>query len=169
MPEIRPGELRDAEAINDLYNHYIRHTPITFDIDEITIAARREWIARHGTGPHRLLVAAEDGAVLGYASSGPWRPKQAYETSIETSVYLHPAATGRGLGTALYKALFEAIRDEDVHRALAGITMPNEASVALHERFGFTLVGVFTEQGRKFGRFWDVAWYEKPLGYEFRE
>jgi phosphinothricin acetyltransferase len=85
---------------------------------------------------------------------------------VETSVYLAPDAVGRGAGTRLYEKLFKALEGEDVHRAYAGIALPNPASVGLHERFGFKRAGHFTEQGRKFGRYWDVAWYEKALGAE---
>ncbi len=104
-----------------------------------------------------------DDRVLGYASSSPFRPKAAYETSVEASIYLASDATGLGIGTALYSRLFEELAGEDVRRALGGIALPNPASIALHARFGFTLVGTYTEQGRKFGRYWDVAWYEKGL------
>jgi len=82
---------------------------------------------------------------------------------VETSVCLAPGAVGRGLGAQLCSRLFEALAGKDVHRALAGITLPNEASVRLHQGFGFRLVGIFRENGRKLGRYWDVAWYEKPL------
>jgi phosphinothricin acetyltransferase len=91
--------------------------------------------------------------------------KPAYDTSVEVTIYLAPDAGGCGVGTRLYKALFEALADEDLHRAYAGIAQPerNEASVRLHERFGFRHVGTYREVGRKFGRYWDVAWYEKEL------
>ena len=163
-PSIRPGIAADLPQLNDLYNHYVRETPITFDIEPIDMDRRREWFTHYATtGRHRLLVAAEADRVLGYATSSPFRPKQAYETSVETTIYLDPDATGRGIGTMLYAALFAALATEDVHRAFAGMTMPNPASVALHERHGFQRVAYFTEQGRKFGRYWDVAWCEKPL------
>ena len=71
--------------------------------------------------------------------------------------------TGRGIGTILYKVLFDALRNEDIHRVMAGITLPNDASVKIHRRFGFTDVGVFTESGRKFDRYWDVVWMQRPL------
>jgi phosphinothricin acetyltransferase len=115
------------------------------------------------TGRHRLVVAEEDGRVVGYASTGQFRPKAAYEACVEASIYIAPDTCGLGIGTALYETLFASIEGEDVHRAVAGITMPNDASVALHERFGFGKVAHFTEQGRKFGRYWDVAWYERAL------
>jgi phosphinothricin acetyltransferase len=90
-----------------------------------------------------------------------FRPKAAYETSVETSIYIDPAWTGQGVGRMLYGRLFAAIETEDVHRAYAGVTLPNQASIALHEGFGFIPVGVFTHAGRKLGRYWDVRWYEK--------
>src|SRR5206468_12363985 len=102
--------------------------------------------------------------VIGYASSSPVRPRRAYETSIETTCYVAHDALGRGIGSELYAALFDAIAGEDLHRAYAGITMPTPASAALHVRFGFRRAGLYTQQGRKFDRYWDVAWFEKPLG-----
>ncbi|MCA6094864.1 N-acetyltransferase family protein [Streptomyces sp. SCA3-4] len=161
---IRPAATADLDELTEIYNHYVVHTPITFDIEPVTAAARRAWLeARPAAGRHRLLVAEEAGKVLGYAASGPFRDKQAYETSVETSVYLAPHATGRGLGALLYGALFDALAGEDVHRAYAGVTQPNAASMRLHERFGFRPVGVFEGVGRKFGSYWDVAWLEKRL------
>jgi phosphinothricin acetyltransferase len=166
---IRPGEAGDLEPLNDLYNHYIATSPATFDVDAWPIGRRRDWFTHYGTsGRYRLLVATEGPRVLGFTTSSPVRPKQAYDTSIETTVYVAPDATGRGVGSALYASLFEAVAGEDLHRAFAGITQPNPASVALHERFGFTRAGLSTEQGRKFGRYWDVAWFEKPLGEPLR-
>lgn len=151
-------------AIVGVYNHWVRESPATFDLEPFTMDERREWFSHYApTGRHRLLVAEDDGGVVGYATSSRYRPKAAYDPSVETSVYLAPGATGRGIGTALYEALFASLAGEDVHRAYAGIVLPNDASVALHKRFGFRQVALYTEQGRKFGRWWDVAWFEKPL------
>jgi phosphinothricin acetyltransferase len=162
--EIRRATEADLGALNDLYNHYVRQSHATFDINPVTPEWRAEWFTHYGpTGRYRLLVVAEGDEVLGYASSSRLRPKQAYETSIETSIYLAPETAGRRLGTKLYSALFESLMGEDIHRAYAGITLPNPASVRLHERFGFKQVAYYTEQGRKFGRYWDVAWFEKEL------
>jgi len=164
MATVRPGRAGDLAQLNDLYNHYIRETHITFDIEPWPLEQRRDWFGHYDTtGRHRLLVAVEGDRVLGYASSSPYRPKQAYETSVETSIYLLPEATGQRVGSALYEALFAAIAGEDVHRAYAGVTIPNPASIALHTRFGFREVATYTEQGRKFDRYWDVVWFEKPL------
>jgi phosphinothricin acetyltransferase len=162
---VRPGEETDLEQINEIYNHYVRTSPATFDIDPITIDARKEWFGHYSTaGPYRLFVAVDGIAVVGFAGSHPHRARKAYDTSIESTVYVAHDAHGRGIGSALYAALFQALEGEDLHRAYGGITMPNPASVALHERFGFKRAGLYTEQGRKFGRYWDVAWFEKPLG-----
>lgn len=162
---MRPATESDLEAINEIYNHYVTETHVTFDIDPVTMEARREWFEHYDDhGSHRLLVAVADEAVIGYATSSRFRPKPGYSTSVETSVYLAPDAVGRGAGSRLYEELFRSIEGEDLHRALAGIALPNPASIALHERFGFKRVALFTEQGRKFDRYWDVAWFEKPLG-----
>jgi phosphinothricin acetyltransferase len=164
---VRPATEDDLEAINEIYNHYVTETHVTFDDEPMTMEARREWFTHYAaTGRHRVLVAAGGDTVIGYASSSRLRPKPGYLTSVETSVYLVPDATGRGAGRQLYAELFKAIEGEDVHRAYAGIALPNPASIALHERFGFKRVALFSEQGRKFGRYWDVAWFEKPLGGE---
>ncbi|MFI6350641.1 GNAT family N-acetyltransferase [Streptomyces sp. NPDC050560] len=165
--QVSPGGAADLPALTSIYNHYVRETAITFDTVVFTPGERREWLLSHPEdGPHRLLVARDSrgGAVLGYATSGPFRPKPAYTTSVELSVYLAPGAVRRGVGTLLYKRLFEALAGEDVHRAYAGVAEPNAASTRLHERFGFRRVGTYREVGRKFGRYWDVTWYEKDLG-----
>ncbi|MHC3818280.1 GNAT family N-acetyltransferase [Streptomyces sp. DT9] len=180
--QVRPGIEGDLEALTDIYNHYVRETALTFDTAPFTPGQRLPWLRSYPVdGPHRLLVAQDvrnvdapgadgpdtDGPaprILGYATSSAFRPKAAYSTSVEVSVYCAPGAAGRGIGTLLYTALFEALAGEDLHRAYAGITQPNEASVRLHDRFGFRHLGTYAEVGRKFGRYWDVAWYEKRLG-----
>ncbi|MEV0905809.1 GNAT family N-acetyltransferase [Streptomyces hokutonensis] len=168
--QVRPGVESDLDALTDIYNHYVRETPITFDTAAFSPEERRPWLLSHPEdGPYRLKVAV-DGTfqgnsqrILGYATSSPYRAKPAYSTSVEVTVYLAFDAGGRGIGTLLYKALFADLATEDVHRAYAGIAQPNEASTRLHERFGFRPVGTYREVGRKFGRYWDVAWYEKEL------
>lgn len=167
---MRPVSEADLQALNEIYSKYITEAHYTFDIEPMTMKARREWFSHYAeTGPHRVMVALSDSTVIGYASSSRFRPKVGYNTSIETSIYLAPEAVGRGVGSRLYERLFKALQGEDLHRAYAGIALPNPASIALHERFGFKRVAHFTEQGRKFGRYWDVAWYEKPLGAETEE
>ena len=162
---VRPASEDDLEAINDIYNRYVLETHITFDDEPMTLGARREWFTHYSdTGRHRLFVATAGDQVIGYASSSRYRPKPGYLTSVETSVYLAPDEVGKGAGLELYTELFKSLEGEDVHRAYAGIALPNPASIALHEKLGFKRVALYTEQGRKFGRYWDVAWFERPLG-----
>jgi phosphinothricin acetyltransferase len=152
-------------SLTHLYNHYITNTATTFDIELYTVESRRAWFAQFAsTGRHQLLVLEEMGEVLGYACSGQFKPKQAYETSVEVSIYLKPNTQGRGLGKALYTELFKRLEVEDVHRAYAGITLPNDASLIIHQKFGFESVGVFREVGRKFDQYWDVEMLEKSIG-----
>ena len=162
---VRPARDDDVPRMTEIYNHYVLTTAITFDLEPFTVEERRSWFQQFATaGARRLLVAEQAGVVLGYAGSHQFRTRRAYDTTIETTIYCAPEATGRGIGTLLYRALFEALEGEDLRVAIAGTTLPNDASVALHERFGFALVGVMHEVGRKFGRYWDVAFYEKRLG-----
>jgi phosphinothricin acetyltransferase len=166
MPAIlRSAVLSDLPALTAIYNHYVTHTPVTFDLQPFEPEERRAWFDDHSSsGRHRLLVAAhEDGTILGYATTSRWRPKAAYDTTVESSVYCRADAVGQGIGRALYSALFESIGAEDIHRIVAGISQPNPASVALHLRFGFRQVGVFSSVGRKFGAYWDVAWFERRM------
>jgi phosphinothricin acetyltransferase len=160
----RHATAADLPRLTEIYNHYIRETAITFDIEEYTIEKRRAWLDQFAeTGRHQLLVAERDGVVVGYAGTTLFRAKRAYDPSVEMTVYVDRAETGKGIGAALYAELFPRLAKEDVHRALAGITLPNPASIALHVRFGFRQVAHFTENGRKLGRYWDVVWLEKEI------
>jgi phosphinothricin acetyltransferase len=162
--EIRHAAADDLPALTGIYNHYVEHSPATFDIEPFSVEARRSWFRHYApTGAHRLVVAVDGSAVIGYASSSQFRQKAAYDPSIEVTVYLSPDATGCGIGSTLYRRLFADLASEPLHRAYAAITLPNPASVALHRRFGFAEIGTMTEVGRKFDRWWDVLWMERPL------
>ena len=156
------GDLADLVKI---YNHYVENTPFTFDTTTFSMQDRIGWFASFSEdGIHRLVVAEREGQVLGYASSAPFKQRPAYDTSVETSVYLDPDNIGNGIGTALYELLLEQLGNDDrLHRAYGGIALPNSASVALHEKLGFKLAGTYREVGYKLDRYWDVAWYEKDL------
>jgi phosphinothricin acetyltransferase len=161
---VRAAQHADLPALTEIYNHYVVGGAVTFDTTQFTVEQRQEWFSHYAaTGPHRLLVAVDGDDVLGYATSSPFRPKPGYATSVETSVYLWPDATRRGLGTLLYRELFTVLDGQDLHRAYAGVALPNDASVALHERLGFHEVGTYVEVGRKLGRYWDVCWFERAL------
>ena len=166
MPDtiIRPAAKTDLATLTSIYNHYVLTSAVTFDLEPLTADQRLPWFQEHrNSGRHRLLVADEEGLVIAYASTSRFRERAAYDTTVEASIYCAPEAVGRGIGGALYRALFEAIAKEDINRIVAGITLPNAASVALHHSFGFVPVGIFTQAGRKFDRYWDVAWFERRL------
>jgi len=161
---VRAAQSADLPQLTELYNYYVRTSPATFDLEPVSLDNRRDWMEHYAeTGPHRLLVASTGGVLAGYATSGKVKERPGYLPSVETSVYVHPERHGRGIGKQLYGELLAALAHEDVHRAYAAIVLPNPASVALHERFGFRPVGLYTEIGRKFDRYWDVQWFERSM------
>lgn len=162
---IRPAEIADLPRLTDIHNYYVLHTHITFDVQKFTPEHRLSWFQEHSDGRrYRLLVAESPGeGVVGYATTGRFRTKAAYDTTVEVSIACVPEVNGRGIGTQLYAALFKAIENEDINRVVAGIAQPNPASNALHQRFGFRPVGTFSGVGRKFGKYWDVTWFERAL------
>jgi phosphinothricin acetyltransferase len=159
---IRPASLDDAEGINAVYNPYIRNSVATFETEEHDAAWRRGWIEDLAKSPrHPVFVADTGKAICGFANAAAFDPRGAYETSVKVSVFVAPEMQGRGIGKALYGALFGKLDAADVHRAYGLIVAPNPASVALHAAFGFVQVSTLSEVGRKFGRYWDVMWFEK--------
>lgn len=160
----RPAVRADLPRLTEIYNHYVIHTPVTFDVEPYTVERRAAWLDQFAlAGRYRLVVAEEDGLVLGYAGTTRFRPKAAYDTTVETTVYSSPEAVGKGIGRKVYAGLFEVLAGENIHRIVGGYTLPNAASAKLHAMFGFKSVGIFTEVGYKFGKYWDVAWTERPL------
>ena len=162
---IRPGEPSDLARLVEIYNYYIMKTHFTFDTEPFVVGGRTQWFNQFsGSGPYRMLVAEQDDVVVAFASSTLFKPKAAYSTSVETSIYIDQGQTGQGMGLALYAELLEALVDEpSVHRAYGGTALPNPESIALHERLGFTLVGTYREVGFKFDQYWDVSWFEKDV------
>jgi phosphinothricin acetyltransferase len=161
---LRPALDGDLPGIVSIYNHYVLRSAATFELRPVTPEERRPWFGAHRrSGPHRLWVAVdEDGALRAWASTSEFRPRAAYSTTVEASVYCRSDSCGAGIGTRLYGSLLRSIEGEDLERVVAGITLPNAPSVELHRRLGFQHVGTFSRVGRKFGRFWDVAWFERP-------
>lgn len=163
--QVRQAQLDDLPRLTEIYNHYVLTTPVTFDVEPYTVERRRPWFEQFASvGRYRLVVATDGPTIIGYAGTTRFRPKPAYETTVESTIYCAPGYEGRGVGALLYGGLFESIIGEDINRIVAGFVLPNPASARLHERFGFKPVGVFTANGRKFGRYWDVAWVEKDNG-----
>jgi phosphinothricin acetyltransferase len=160
---LRLAQPGDFAALVDLYNYYVSNSHFTFDTDPVPVSEREAWFGSHReTGPHRLYVAMDHTQVVGYAASSAFHPKPVYDSSVELSIYVHPEYLNRGIGCTLYEELIPTLEQEPiVHRLYAGITLPNDASVALHERFGFKQAGRFAEVSHKAGRFWDLVWLER--------
>ena len=162
---IRPANSEDATAVNDIANWYIEHTATNFDTEPWSIEKRRQWIDdfNHAKTPYHLLVGESDGVVIGFACNTPFRPKAAYNSSTETTVYIAHGIKSLGRGRMLYQRLLDLVVNEKFHRAYAVITLPNSASISLHQYFGYTLVGTFDQIGKKFGRYHSVAMYQKEI------
>jgi phosphinothricin acetyltransferase len=160
---IRPLEPSDFPAVLDLYNHYVEHSHCTFDTEAFSLDARRPWFTQFKADRYQCVVAIDNDNLVGYACSTPFKIKPAYQSSVEVSIYTSPSIHRRGAASALYVSLFEGLGITGLHRAYAGIALPNPDSVKLHEKFGFQQVGQFREVGFKFGHYWDVAWFEKSL------
>ena len=161
---IRSATAADAQAICAIYNHFILQSTATFEETAIApdeMATRIDAIA--GAGRLPFLVAELDGAVAGYAYAAPWKTRSAYRHTVESSVYVAPGFAGMGFGSRLYQALLQQLRQCDVHAVLAGIVLPNSASIGLHEAFGFVKVGQLREVGRKFGQWLDVGYWQLVL------
>ncbi|HVI59623.1 MAG TPA: arsinothricin resistance N-acetyltransferase ArsN1 family B [Luteimonas sp.] len=160
---IRAAGGADAAAIAAIYNHYVATSIATFELEPVAVAEMAARIAQVGARGLPWLLAEDAAGVAGYAYAGPWRARAAYRHSVETSIYLAPRAAGRGIGHSLYAALLDALRDRDVHAVIGGVSLPNPASVALHERMGFAQVARFEEVGFKFGRWIDVGYWQLRL------
>lgn len=162
---IRPADPDDADGVNAIYNPFILDSPATFETEPWDGERRRVWLKeRSGDARRPVLVASEEsGRLCGFASANDFEPRGGYATSVKTSVFLTPDCHGRGLGDALYRQLFEALARAALHRAYALIVTPNPSSIALHKAFGFREVGRLDEAGRKFGRYYSVAIFEKRL------
>jgi len=159
---IRPVALEDAAALCALYNRYIKESIVTFEEEPVPVDEYRHRIETI-TAAYPWLVYEEDGAIGGYVYAGPWKLRNAYRFSAESTVYLDDRFQGKGIGTALYERLFVELRDRDIHAVMAGIALPNDASVALHEKVGFTKVAHFRAVGWKFNKWIDVAYWELTL------
>lgn len=152
----------DFEAIANIYNHYISDSVISFEIIPVSISEMKDRVESIVTKGLPWLVAEEVGEVIGYAYASQWNSRSAYKNSVEVSVYLSHLKTSQGVGTALYEALFEQLKGR-FHTAIGGITLPNPASVSLHEKFGMQKVAHFKEVGFKFEQWLDVGYWQVNL------
>lgn len=161
-PAIRAAHEGDAAALLAIYAPFVEHTAVSFETVVPTVSDFAARIRRNAA-QWAWLVAECDGAIAGYAYGGSHRERAAYRWSVETSAYIDPRFQRRGIGAALYRALFEVLIAKGYCNAYAGATLPNDASLALHRRLGFEPIGVFARVGRKFGRWHDVAWMQRRL------
>ena len=147
----------------EIYAPYITDSAISFEIEVPAVAEFAQRIERTLASKHPWLVACDAERLLGYAYASPHRSRPAYRFSVETSVYVAKDAARQGLGRSLYEKLFALLEQQDYQHAFAGVTLPNPASVAFHEQFGFTPIGVFRSVGFKFEQWHDVAWFQRAI------
>lgn len=157
--EIRNVKPEDAAQVAEVYNYYIQNTHQTFETEPLTA---QEMLARinETTEKYPFLVAEEEGEILGYASASQFRLREAYAYSAEVSIYVRNAAKQKGIGTQLYEKLFDQLAETNIHAMVAGISLPNDASVNFHEKMGFSKVAHFRQIGYKLGRWVDVGYWE---------
>jgi L-amino acid N-acyltransferase YncA len=151
------------KTIAHIYNYYVENTVITFEEDPVSTQAMAARVVEIQNLSLPWLVAEVDAKTVGYAYAGKWKARSAYRYAVETTVYLEQGQQGRGLGTELYAALLPNLRDQGMNVAIGGAALPNDASVALHEKLGFEPVGTFRQVGFKHGRWVDVAYWQLVL------
>ena len=161
--EIRLANRGDAEDVAAIYNHEATRELTVLDLRPRTVAEQQEWLAQR-SGAHSVIVAVSEGEVVGFASLSPYRPRPGYNTSVESSVFVRRDRVRQGIGQLLLDSLVALAAEHGFHSMIARIVGDNEASVALHERCGFDVVGVEREVGRKFGRWLDCTVMQRLLG-----
>ena len=160
--KVRLATLDDAEAIRAIYNPEVLESTVTFDLVPRTLEDQQRWLDEH-SGAHPAVVAIDGESVVGFGSLSEYKPRPAYRTSVEDSVYVHRAYQGRGVGKVLLSSLLDLAVDHGFHAVFARIVGDHEASIALHAGLGFELVGREKEVGRKFGQWLDVVIMQKLL------
>jgi phosphinothricin acetyltransferase len=160
---IRSAALADAESLARIYNFYVRETTITFE--ELQVSSKDMAARVQGVQSSSLpwIVAEVAGEIIGYAFAKKWKERSAYRFSTEVSVFLEEGQSGRGIGSELYRRLLAQLKSAGVRTALGGIALPNEASIALHEKFGFVKVAQLHQVGFKFQNWIDVGYWQKIL------
>lgn len=162
MISVRKATPEDAEACRAIYAPYVEETWISFEEEVPSAREMKRRIEGYGAS-HGWIVAEHDGAVVGYAYGSPHRLRHAYRYSCDVAVYVARDRATQGVGRALYGALLPLLAEREMHAAYAGIALPNDASIRLHESVGFEKVGVYREVGWKMGGWRDVAWWQKVL------
>ena len=163
MDSIRNASGQDAEQIADIYNHFVLTSTITFEELAVTTAEMSRRIAEVQTTPLPWLVAIRDGRAAGFAYANRWKARAAYRHSVEVTVYVRQGLGRSGVGSRLYEQLLADLRPAGIHAVIGGVALPNDASLSLHQKFGFEQVAHFKEVGFKFGRWVDVTYWQLIL------
>lgn len=163
---VRDAISDDMHSITDIYNHYIEKTVVTFEEDAVTVSQMQKRVEEVQEAGLPWLVAYRDEQVFGYAYVCRWKARSAYRHSVETSIYVDPNASGRGVGHSLFEALDERLRELPIRFAAGVIALPNDASVRLHEKFGYEQAGLVKDVGYKFGRWVDCGYWQKVFAFE---
>jgi phosphinothricin acetyltransferase len=159
---IRSAVPADAEAICHIYNYYVLNTHHNFEEEAVPAGEMAERI-KTVLEKHHWLVYESGDKIAGYAYAGAWKSRCSYRYSVETTVYVAKGYSGKGIGSKLYEALLAKLDGTEIHAVIGGIALPNEGSIALHEKFGFEKIAQFMEVGYKFGRWIDVGYWEKLI------
>ncbi len=160
---VRAATVADSDAVTVIYNHFVAHTAVTFEEALVTPAEMQRRMESVWSATLPWVVAEGDGRVIGYAYATKWKERSGYRFSVEATVYLAAGAEGHGVGSALYGALFPLLQQRGIHAVMGGIALPNDASVALHEKFGMRKVAHFDAVGFKFDRWIDVGYWQRVL------
>ena len=160
--KIRPATDADAASLLAIYRPFVESTAVSFETVAPTTDEFAARIAKAVAG-WQWLLAERAGQCIGYAYGSAHRERRAYRWSVEVSAYVHPGHHRQGVGRTLYERLLEGLAQKGFCNAYAGITMPNEGSIALHRSLGFESIGIFKSVGRKFGKWHDVAWFQRAL------
>lgn len=156
---IRNITVNDAQAICDIYNYYILNSISTFESQPLSVNEIIKRIKRI-TEKYPWIVHEEEGRLLAYAYADEWKSRKAYKHTVESTIYLKSGESGRGIGKKLYTFLLDELTKIDIHAVISGISLPNEASVALHEKLGFEKIAHFKEVGNKFDKWIDVGYWQ---------
>jgi phosphinothricin acetyltransferase len=156
---IREATREDAMKIAEIYNYFIRNTVVSFEEEETSGQDFIDRMARFPIKEYPWFVYEEDGELLAYAYAIPWKTRSAYRNSAETSIYVKHGFEGRGIGKKLYSYLIDYMIAQKMHVVIGGIALPNDGSVALHEKMGFKKVAHFEQVGYKFDKWIDVAYW----------
>jgi L-amino acid N-acyltransferase YncA len=159
---VRPARLEDAKAIAEIYNHFVVKSTSTFETEPVDVHEMVRRVDEAIGDGYPFLTAVDEGDLIGYAYGHRYRDRFAYAKTVEISVYVHPEWFRKGVAVELYTSLFKALQAAHFHAVIAGIALPNDASVALHQKFGMQKIAHFTEVGRKFGSWIDVGYWVPP-------